>query len=281
VARRWITRWPAFAVTRIPHLLHTQNTGRRPDIRHLLSGNTTSICRKCVLFLCFVSLPAHAQDTQFLPEVDSHLTVNSRARVYLVAKDDREGGDPHQFTFGPSIQFYLKPLIKLQHVTLFNLDDSKSRPLVLESGYRIVTAPDTPVENRLSEVATFHFPLMAGILLSDGNTADLDWQNESSTWRYHNKLTLERSLPIHSYHPIPYIAVEPFYESQHNKWSATDFYAGCLLPVGKHVEFNPYYEYENNTGKSPNQSYNFIGLTLRMYFSLHDATSPHGLQKTK
>ena len=71
-----------------------------------------SICRKCVFLLCFVRLVAHGQDTQFLPEVDSHLTVNSRVRLYLVAKDDREGRDPHQFTFGPSVQFYLQPLNK-------------------------------------------------------------------------------------------------------------------------------------------------------------------------
>src|SRR5580704_15151440 len=130
------------------------------------------IAFKLALLPCVALLPVGAQDgVQFLPEVDAHLKLNHSLRTYLEAKDDREGGDPHQFTFGPSIQFYLKPLIKHQHVTLFNLDDSKSRPLVLESGYRIVTAPDTPVDNRLSEVATFHFPLMAGILLSDGNTA--------------------------------------------------------------------------------------------------------------
>src|SRR5215469_12006742 len=35
--------------------------------------------------------------------------------------------------------FYLKPLIKLKSVTAFDLDDAKSRPLVLESGYRLIT----------------------------------------------------------------------------------------------------------------------------------------------
>jgi hypothetical protein len=82
-----------------------------------------------VLFL--VGLQAHSQDTQFLPEIDGHLTLNSHVRAYLQAKDDREGGDPQQFTFGPSIQFYLKPLTKLKKITLFDLDDAKSRPLVI------------------------------------------------------------------------------------------------------------------------------------------------------
>jgi hypothetical protein len=50
------------------------------------------------------------------------------------AKNDRDGGDPTQFTIGPSVQFYLKPLINLKRVKTFDLDDSKSRALVLEAG---------------------------------------------------------------------------------------------------------------------------------------------------
>lgn len=217
---------------------------------------------------CFACLLAHAQDTQFLPEVDAYLTVHPNIRAYLQAKDDREGGDPQQFTFGPSIQFSLKPLVKLRQVTVFDLDDTKSRPLLIESGYRIITAPNTPPENRWLDAVTFHLPLMAGILLSDRNRADLDWQNGSFTWRYRNKLTLQRTVPIFSYHLIPYVAAEPFYESQYEKWSATDLYAGCLFPVGKHVQFDAYYEHENDTGKKPNRQHNYIGLALHLYFSL-------------
>jgi hypothetical protein len=69
-----------------------------------------------------------------------------------------------------------------------------------------------------------------------------------------------------SYHPAPYASAEVFYESQYGKWSSTNLYAGCLLPVGKHVEFDPYYEHENNTGKHPNQQVNAAGLILNLYF---------------
>ncbi len=210
---------------------------------------------------------AHAQDTQFLPEIDTHLNLNSKVRLYLEAKGDREGGDPQQFTFGPSIQFYFKPLLKLKNVTLFDLDDVKKRPLVLEGGYRIITAPNTPAENRALSAVTFHLPLMAGSLLSDRNRADLDWKAGTFTWRYRNKLTLERTVSLSSYHLIPYVAAEPFYESQYSKWSTTDLYVGCLFPVGKTVQFDLYYEHENNTGKSPNRQDNFIGLALHLYFS--------------
>ena len=106
--------------------------------RRLTTG-ARRIFGRWILLACFACLPVHAQDTQFLPEIDAHLTFNSCVRGYLQAKDDREGGDPTQFTFGPSIEFYLKPLIKLKSVTQFDLDDAKSRPLVLESGYRLIT----------------------------------------------------------------------------------------------------------------------------------------------
>jgi hypothetical protein len=223
---------------------------------------------KWAFLVCFACLPARAQDAQFLPEIDAHLKLTSFVRAYLQAKDDRDGGDPTQFTLGPSIQFYLKPLLRLKNITTFDLDDAKSRALVLETGYRYITAPGAPPENRMETIATFHFPLKAAFLLSDMNRADLDWKNGSFTWRYENKLTVQRAFSIRSYHLIPYIAAEPYYESQYKKWSTTALYAGCLFPVGKHVEFNAYYEHENNTGKRPNQQQNYVGLALYLYFSL-------------
>jgi hypothetical protein len=220
------------------------------------------------LLVCLACLPSRAQETQFLPEIDAHLKFNSMLRAYLEAKNDRDGGDPTQFTIGPSLQFSVKPLLKLKNVTTFDLDDTRSRFLVLETGYRYITAPDAVPENRMVTAATFNFPMGAGIRISDRNRADLDWKNGVFTWRYRNKLTLGRTLAIRSYHFIPYVAAEPYYESQYGKWSTTSLFAGCLFPVGKHVEFNTYYEHDNNTGKRPNQQVNSAGLALYLYFSV-------------
>jgi hypothetical protein len=52
------------------------------------------------------------ESTQFWPEVDAHLTLNSRFRGYLQAKEERDEGDPLQAELDPSIQLYLKPSIK-------------------------------------------------------------------------------------------------------------------------------------------------------------------------
>jgi hypothetical protein len=216
-----------------------------------------------------------AQTVQFLPEVDGYLKLNKMFRAYYEAKDDRDGGDSTQVTTGPSLQLYVGPLFKLKKITSFDLDDSKPRALVLEAGYRFITAPNEPNDNRFVVAATSHFPLKAGFLVTDRNRADMDWKGGKANWRYRNKLTLERTVSIHSYHPIPYVAFEPYYESQYDKWSTTTEFAGCLLPVGKHVEFNPYYEHENNTGKSPNVSNNFIGVAVYFFFSVERSKTPH------
>jgi hypothetical protein len=226
------------------------------------------IAWRWAFFFWFVCVRAQAQETQFLPEVDAHVTLNSTFRAYLEAKDDRDGGDTTQFAIGPSTELFLKPLVKLKKVTAFDLNDATSRFFVLESGYRYITAPDVVPYNRMLVAATGNFPLSAGFFLSDRNRVDLDWKNGGFVWRYRNKVTLERTFGIHSYHFIPYVAAEPYYESQYNKWSTTALFAGCLFPVGKHVQFNSYYEHENNTGKRPNQQVQAVGIALNLYYSL-------------
>ena len=219
-----------------------------------------------LLLLPCLSTHAQTSTTEFFPEIDTYFKPTSNVRIVFQAKETREGGDPTQVELGPSVEFYLKPLLKLKEVAVFDLDDSKSRPLVVSVGYRYVPSPDKPTVNRLEPVATFHFPMKGRILISDRNRFDLDWSNGSFTWRYRNLLTFERRVAIRSYHPGPYVSAEVYYESQYSKWSTTALYAGCLLPIGKHVQIDPYYEHENNTGKSPNQQVNAAGLVLDLYF---------------
>ena len=219
-------------------------------------------------FMCFACLPAIAQqNVQFLPEVDAYWKLNSVFQMYVEAKDDQDGGDSAQAGIGPSAQLYLKPLVKLKKMRAFDLDDAKTRFIVLEAGYRYIGEPDTPTTNRMIVSATFNFPMKAGFSISDRNRADLDWRNGNFAWRYRNELTLERTVTIHSFHNIPYVAVEPFYTSQFSKWSTTALYAGSLFPVGKHVELNAYYEHENNTGGPANHPENAVGLAVYLFFS--------------
>jgi hypothetical protein len=104
-----------------------------------------------------------------------------------------------------------------------------------------------------------------GLLLTPGPTATR--QSGGFSWRYRNLSQIERALRVNSYHPALYASAEFFYESQYGKWSDTAIYAGFLFPVGKHLEFNPYYEHQNNSGSSPNQQLNQLGLIINLYLS--------------
>ena len=165
------------------------------------------------------------------------------------------------------MDFYLKPLIRLKRITTFDLDDAKSRPLVLTAGYSFLSAPSSASTSRLIVAATSHLPVKAELLLTNRNRADLDWSNGAFTWRYRNKLSLQRTFAIRSFHLLPYASAEFYYESQYSKFSTTELYAGTNIPLGKHVDLDPYYEHQNNTGKKPNKQVNGVGLTLSLYFS--------------
>lgn len=219
--------------------------------------------------LLILALPSRvqAQVEQFLPEVDAYYKTSSSLRIWFQAKETAESGNPVTAEFGPSFDFYLKSPIKLADVTSFDLDDSKSRFMVLSLGYRNLPTPDEPPTNRLEPFFTFNYPLpRINFLLSDRNRFDLDWQGGGFTWRYRNRVQLERTMRIGSYHPSPYASAEFYYESQYQKWSDTALYVGCLFPIGKHFELNPYYEHQNSTGQSPNQQYNQLGLMLNIFY---------------
>jgi hypothetical protein len=218
-----------------------------------------------IMFIVFCeAMPA--QETEFLPEVDVYVKLNSSARLRGQVQNAREGSDPTQLTIGPDLDFYLKPLIRLKEVTTFDLDDAKSRPLVVSAGYRLLATPDSPSTNRMELTATSHFPVKRWLLISDRNRSDLDWSAGTFKWRYRNRLDVEKPLAIRSYHPAPYSSVEVYYEEQYQKWSTTEIDVGCLFPLGKHYELDPYYKHQNNTGKSPNQQLNGLGLSLNAYF---------------
>ena len=219
------------------------------------------------LGLILSRLPASAQENQFLPEIDFYAKLNSEMRFQMQAKQTREGGEPTQAEIGPSIDIYVHPWVRLAKVRQFDLDDAKSRPLVLAVGYRYLPeANGGAATNRLEPVATSRFPLGTKALITDRNRFDLDWKSGGFTWRYRNRLQVEGPVRVGTYHLTPYAAVEPFYESQYGKWAETAIYAGFIFPIGKHVQLDTYYEHQNQTDKKPNKQLNQAGLVLGLYF---------------
>jgi hypothetical protein len=186
-------------------------------------------------------------------------------RLDFQAKETREAGDLTQAEIGPSLDFFVKPLISLEKIPIFDPDRAKSRLLQLFVGYRYVPSPGEPPVERMEVGFISNFPLPAKILLSDRNRADLDWSSGGFKWRYRNRPKFQRTISLGSYKPAPYVSAEFFYQSQYQKWSTTALYADVLFPVGKRFSLDAYYEHQNLTGKRPNQQLNQLGVILNIY----------------
>jgi len=75
--------------------------------------------RALILLVPALGQIARAQIDQVLPEIDVYHRLSSNVRFGFQAKETREGGVPTQAEIGPSFDFYLKPLVKLEKLTWF------------------------------------------------------------------------------------------------------------------------------------------------------------------
>lgn len=219
--------------------------------------------------LLVVFIPLHAiaqQTTQFWPEIDAYFKLDPMLRVSFTASSTQEAGTRIGSDFGADLDVFVKPLFDLKRFTIFQLDESKSRLLTVRAGYHYLAAPDGPNETRIVLEATPRFPLKAGILLADRNRADLRSVDGIFSWRYRNRLAMERTVAIHSYHITPYLRAEAYYDSKAQKWSRTAEDVGCIFPIRRRAEIDSYYEHMNDTSKSPNRQNHGVGLTLDLYF---------------
>jgi uncharacterized protein DUF2490 len=207
-----------------------------------------------------------AQSLQSWPEVDTYVKLNSNVRASLFGALTRENAEGSSAEIGPNIDFFFKPLVKLKRITVFELDQSKSRPVMLRLSYRYLPAVEGPTEHRVGVEATGRYPLIRGVLLSDRNRADLRYIDGVFSWRYRNRLSAERTFSLRSFHFAPYLRAEVFYDSRSEKWSRTALTAGSTFPIGKHFELEWYYEHQNDTAKPPNRQVDGLGYVLSMYF---------------
>lgn len=228
----------------------------------------TKRCSQAMVFFLMVvpHLSAQTQISQFLPEGDTYLGINTSSQLWFQVKDTREDQAPTQVEVGPSFDFFFKPLVKLSSATVFDLDKSKNRLMVLSIGYRVLPSRGNPTENRILLMATSNLPFKGNLLVADRNRLEINFTNGTISWRYRNRITIQRTIAMHSYHPSLNASAEFYYNSRYDKWSTTAIYGGAIFPIGRNVELNPYYEHQNSTGASPNQQINALGLILNLFF---------------
>jgi hypothetical protein len=230
-----------------------------------------SRCFRAVGLAVLVALflpPAQAQTQtyQTWPEIDTYIHLNENFRLYFIASRTIEHNRETNAEIGPNLDFFFKPIFRKNKGVIFQLDQSKARPLLLRVGYRYVPSTNGPTEHRCVLEGTGRYALKSGFLFSDRNQADLRFINGVFSWRYRHRPTVERTVSIRSYHFTPYMRGEVYFDSNYGKWSRTSEDLGAAFPIRKHTEIEPYFEHQNDTSKSPNRQINAFGLSLNLYF---------------
>jgi hypothetical protein len=220
----------------------------------------------CALFLLAPSL--HAQDqSEVWPEVDTYIKLTDRTRLFF---NDQLSSDQDtrnlQGEFGANFDLFLRPFLRPK---LRALDPAKSKLLTWRSGYRYLPTlrGDGPYENRIITELTGRFKFPLAILFSDRNRFDFRWvESKPFSWRYRNRVTLERNFTIHNYTFTPYLRGEFYWDSVYDKIDKNAFTIGSVFPMTKRTEFEVYYEDQRNSSIPPNYHTRGVGLCLSLYF---------------
>lgn len=230
-----------------------------------------------VLFLSLVAIgtqTARAQQpttsNQFWPEIDVYVDVKPKVRLYLlgtISKSVEDGevlnGQAFEAQFGAHLDY-----IPNQHV-------------ILRTGYRFGTSlgdTDDPYkEHRFLTEQTLRQLLPGSLLLSDRNREDFRFINGDFSFRYRNRVTVEREFHLFKKRPItPYVSGEIFYDTRYSTWNRNRLAVGVqqslrrgplrkmLLPK-RQVILDLYFMRQNDS-RSDTQHVNAIGASLAFYF---------------
>ena len=219
--------------------------------------------------LVSAALPARAQTIEGWPEVNVFVRLNSTARLLLVATTVQQNGETTDGEFGGTLDLFLKP-IRRSPTLMFRLDESKNRVLLIRSGYRYLPSyTGGSAENRVLLEATVRHPMTSHfghVLVSNRNRMDFRVIDGTYSWRYRNRLSVERELSLRSIRVNPYSRFEIFYDSRFAAVSRTETMLGASFPIIKCWEVEGYFLYQLDTGSSPNKKTRAVGAVATFYF---------------
>jgi hypothetical protein len=237
--------------------------------------SATNIVLTLFLFVFVSGSPlAKAQESvtrnEFWPEIDVYINVKPKVRLYLlgtISKSVEDGEIRNAQGFEAQIG---------AHVDYIPNDH-----IILRAGYRFGTSMgdrDEPYkEHRVLTEQTLRKLLPGELLLSDRNREDFRFVNGDFSFRYRNRVSIEREVDLFKERTItPYASAEIFYDTRTSAWNRNRLAVGfqqslrrgplrkMLLPK-RQVILDLYYLRQNDS-RSETQHVNALGAALAFYF---------------
>ena len=179
------------------------------------------------LFLLLVALGSQSTRAQepttqkeFWPEIDVYVHLKPKVRLFFlgtVSKSVEDGelrnSQAYEAQVGAHIDY-----IPNEHV-------------ILRAGYRFGSAvgsnSDPFKEHRFLTEQTLRKLLPGELLLSDRNREDFRFVNGDFSFRYRNRVTVEREFHLFRKRSItPYVSGELFYDTRYNVWNRNRYAVG-------------------------------------------------------
>jgi Protein of unknown function (DUF2490) len=209
---------------------------------------------------------------EFWPEIDVYINVKPKVRIYLIgtiSKSVEDGEIRNAQNFEAQIGAHV--------------DYIPNNHIILRAGYRFGTSvgdadSDSPFkEHRLLTEQTLRKLLPGDLLLSDRNREDFRFVNGDFSFRYRNRVSIEREVHVFKGRTItPYVSAEIFYDTRTSAWNRNRLAVGfqqslrrgplrkMLLPK-RQIILDLYYMRQNDS-RSEIQHVNAIGAALAFYF---------------
>jgi len=161
-----------------------------------------------------------------------------------------------------------------------HIDYTVNKRLVLRAGYRFgfsLAETDPFKEHRPILEQTYREQLPLRILLSDRNRQDFRIVNGNFSFRYRNRLMLEREFLLPGRSLTPYASVEVYHDSRFNVWNRNRLTAGVQIQLRKalpllsrvtprkQVILDVYYTKQNDSRSQPHHLH-AIGVALGIHF---------------
>src|SRR5688572_3388755 len=150
---------------------------------------------------------------EFWPEIDVYINVKPKVRFYLLGTLSKSVEDGE-----------MRNEQSLEAQIGAHVDYIPNDHIILRTGYRygrsVGENDDGFREHRLLAEQTLRKFLPGGFLLSDRNREEFRFMNGDFSFRYRNRVTIERELPFFKRrHIIPYVAGEIFYDTRYDVWN--------------------------------------------------------------
>ena len=228
----------------------------------------------CLLLVAISSEATRAQETttpkEVWPEIDVYIEIKPKVRLNFLGTVSRSVEDG-EFGNGQAYEAQIGA----------HIDYIPNKHVILRTGYRFgssVGNTSSPFkEHRFLTEQTLRTLLPGGLLLSDRNREDFRFVNGDFSFRYRNRVTVERQVHLFGERTItPYVSGEIFYDTRYGVWNRNRYAVGVqtslrrgpvlkmLLPK-RQIILNLYYMRQNDS-RSDIAHVNALGAALSFYF---------------